>query len=66
MAQYGILSRSEVGLLVSGDGDDETKVPGSRLKTPSKPIWVVYAGGHYAVIYNTNADLLYNYHAERR
>ncbi|XP_046820221.1 probable ubiquitin carboxyl-terminal hydrolase MINDY-4 isoform X2 [Vespa crabro] len=64
--QWGILVRSEVGLLVH-EGDGQTsKVPGSRLKTPSLPIWVTLCHGHHGVLFNTNKELLRNYHAERR
>ncbi|KAL1140579.1 hypothetical protein AAG570_000509 [Ranatra chinensis] len=67
--RFGILSRSEVGLLVYRGGDqveDETGRPGSRLKTPSLPVWVTYTVGRYALMYNTNRELLNNYHAEKR
>ncbi|CAH2099418.1 unnamed protein product [Euphydryas editha] len=46
MPQFGVLSRSSVGLLVwYGNDDNNTKdiskqYPGSRLKTPALPIWV--------------------------
>ncbi|KAI4479121.1 hypothetical protein M0804_011260 [Polistes exclamans] len=64
--QWGILVRSEVGFLIH-EGDGQTsKVPGSRLKTPSLPIWVTLCHGHHGVLFNTNKELLRNYHAERR
>lgn len=62
--QWGVLVRSEVGFLVF-EGDGQVKVPGSRLKTPSLPIWVTLCLGHHGVLFNTNRDLLRNYHAER-
>ncbi|XP_014240355.1 inactive ubiquitin carboxyl-terminal hydrolase MINDY-4B isoform X2 [Cimex lectularius] len=68
-AQWGILSRSEIGLLVQMDtidADNESNIPGSRLKTPSLPVWVVSTCGHFGVMFNTNRELLHNYHAERR
>ncbi|KAF6204110.1 hypothetical protein GE061_002450 [Apolygus lucorum] len=68
-AQFGILGRSEIGLLVQMDNADtanEANVPGSRLKTPSLPVWVVTTSGHFGVMFNTNRELLHNYHAERR
>lgn len=40
--------------------------PGSRLKTPALPIWVTSCCGHYGVMYNSNRELLRNYHAEKR
>ncbi|KAF4519316.1 hypothetical protein B566_EDAN005256 [Ephemera danica] len=63
--QFGVLTRSDVGLLVHDD-NSENQIPGSRLKTPSVPVWVTYASGHYGVLFNTNKDLLRDYHAERR
>ncbi|XP_023711806.1 inactive ubiquitin carboxyl-terminal hydrolase MINDY-4B isoform X5 [Cryptotermes secundus] len=70
MPQFGILSRSEVGFLVWDECPDgkveESRQPGSRLKTPSLPVWVSLCAGHYGVLFNTNRELLRNYHAERR
>ncbi|XP_031769945.1 inactive ubiquitin carboxyl-terminal hydrolase MINDY-4B isoform X2 [Galleria mellonella] len=72
MPQFGILGRSPVGLLVWYGGDDNAKnsdnrqYPGSRLKTPAMPIWVTSCSGHYGILFNTNRELLRNYHAERR
>ncbi|XP_033219974.1 inactive ubiquitin carboxyl-terminal hydrolase MINDY-4B isoform X2 [Belonocnema kinseyi] len=64
--QWGVLVRSEIGFLAH-DGDGEhNKQPGSRLKTPSLPIWVTLCLGHHGVLFNTNRELLRNYHAERR
>lgn len=71
MPQFGVLSRSAVGLLVY-DGDaalgpgEESRRPGSRLKTPGLPVWVTSCQGHYGVMFNTNMELLRNYHAEKR
>ncbi|XP_075235790.1 inactive ubiquitin carboxyl-terminal hydrolase MINDY-4B-like isoform X2 [Lycorma delicatula] len=65
--QFGILNRNEVGFLIFEEKvDEESRVPGSRLKTPSLPVWVISCLGHYGVIFNTNRELLRNYHAERR
>ncbi|PSN30665.1 hypothetical protein C0J52_26881 [Blattella germanica] len=70
MPQFGILTRSEVGFLVWDECTDtkveESRQPGSRLKTPSLPVWVSSCAGHYGVLFNTNRELLRNYHAERR
>ncbi|CAG2066003.1 unnamed protein product, partial [Timema podura] len=70
LPQFGVLARSEVGFLLwedTNDGKvDETHQPGSRLKTPSLPVWVCCCSGHYGVLFNTNRELLRNYHAERR
>ncbi|XP_065214748.1 inactive ubiquitin carboxyl-terminal hydrolase MINDY-4B-like isoform X2 [Planococcus citri] len=64
-AHFGVLTRSEIGFLFYEEDMGE-RAPGSRLKTPSLPIWVVYCLGHFGVIFNTNKELLRNYHAERR
>ncbi|XP_025991754.1 inactive ubiquitin carboxyl-terminal hydrolase MINDY-4B isoform X2 [Solenopsis invicta] len=64
--QWGVLMRSEVGFLVHEGDNNISKQPGSRLKTPSLPIWVSLCLGHYGVLFNTNRELLRNYHAERR
>lgn len=66
MPQWGVLMRSEVGFLVHEGDSNMSKQPGSRLKTPSLPIWVTLCLGHYGVLFNTNRELLRNYHAERR
>lgn len=65
------MSRCDVGFLLYDESSDsktleESKQPGSRLKTPSFPVWVVNCSGHYGVLFNTNSELLRNYHAERR
>ncbi|KOB74030.1 UPF0526 protein C7orf67-like protein [Operophtera brumata] len=60
MPQFGVLSRSPVGLLVWYGGDENGKnsltkqYPGSRLKTPALPIWVTSCSGHYGILFNTN------------
>ncbi|XP_048482051.1 inactive ubiquitin carboxyl-terminal hydrolase MINDY-4B isoform X3 [Plutella xylostella] len=72
MPQFGVLARSPVGLLVWYGGEDGVKNnanrqhPGSRLKTPAMPVWVTCCSGHFGVLFNTNRELLRNYHAERR
>lgn len=68
MPQFGILGRAPIGLLIlEGDGQaiSSTRQPGSRLKTPAFPIWVACCSGHYGIFFNSNRDLLRNYHAEK-
>ena len=43
-----------------------SRQPGSRLKTPGLPIWVTCCMGHYGIVFNSNRELLRNYHAEKR
>lgn len=69
LPQFGILSRSIVGLLVLESDSmcaPASRQPGSRLKTPALPIWVTSCCGHYGVLFNSNRELLRNYHAEKR
>ncbi|XP_067643015.1 inactive ubiquitin carboxyl-terminal hydrolase MINDY-4B isoform X2 [Eurosta solidaginis] len=67
--QYGILSRSTIGFLLWDTGNTQPTVAasrqlGSRLKTPSYPIWITSCCGHFGVVFNRNPELLRNYHAE--
>ncbi|KAL5293484.1 MINDY4B family protein [Megaselia abdita] len=68
LPQYGILNRCPVGLLIYENEKrvEAQKQPGSRLKTPNLPIWIGSCMGYFGVLFNTNADLLRNYHAESR
>lgn len=64
-AHFGVLTRSEIGFLYYEEEMGE-RDPGSRLKTPTLPIWVVFCLGNFGIMFNTNRELLRNYHAERR
>ncbi|ALC43715.1 CG14142 [Drosophila busckii] len=69
--QYGVLKRCMIGLLLwdiesASAAVNQSRQPGSRLKTPNYPIWITSCTGHYGVIFNRNPDLLRNYHAESR
>lgn len=70
LPQFGILARSAIGLLIlEGESHASTllsRQPGSRLKTPALPVWVTSCCGHYGVMFNSNRELLRNYHAEKR
>ncbi|XP_045615562.1 inactive ubiquitin carboxyl-terminal hydrolase MINDY-4B-like [Procambarus clarkii] len=63
----GILIRAEIGLLVwrRPEGNSQ-EVVGSRLKTPSFPIWVTRCNDSYGILFYTSRDLLRDYHAENR
>ncbi|XP_065091249.1 inactive ubiquitin carboxyl-terminal hydrolase MINDY-4B isoform X2 [Ochlerotatus camptorhynchus] len=70
LPQFGILGRGSIGLLV-WEGENEamrsaSRQPGSRLKTPATPVWVSCCCGHFGVLFNSNRELLRNYHAEKR
>ncbi|XP_050726208.1 inactive ubiquitin carboxyl-terminal hydrolase MINDY-4B-like isoform X2 [Eriocheir sinensis] len=64
----GILTRSEIGLMVwtRNDGGGGQVAVGSRLKTPSLPIWVTRCNDAYGILFNPNRDLIRDYHAENR
>ncbi|XP_063842046.1 inactive ubiquitin carboxyl-terminal hydrolase MINDY-4B-like isoform X1 [Scylla paramamosain] len=62
----GILQRAEVGLLVWKRQDGGPVLVGSRLKTPSLPIWVTRCNDAYGILFNPNRDLIRDYHAENR
>ncbi|EDW70888.1 inactive ubiquitin carboxyl-terminal hydrolase MINDY-4B [Drosophila virilis] len=69
--QYGVLKRCMIGLLLwdiesASAAVNQSRQPGSRLKTPNYPIWITSCTGHFGVIFNRNPDLLRNYHAESR
>lgn len=70
LPQFGILARSVIGLLIlENEGQASSMLsrqPGSRLKTPALPIWISSCCGHYGVMFNSNRELLRNYHAEKR
>ncbi|XP_042873507.1 inactive ubiquitin carboxyl-terminal hydrolase MINDY-4B-like, partial [Penaeus japonicus] len=63
----GVLKRAEVGHLVWQRSENKWPVNvGSRLKTPTLPIWVVRSDDSYGVLFNPNRELLRDYHAENR
>ncbi|XP_063593359.1 inactive ubiquitin carboxyl-terminal hydrolase MINDY-4B-like [Penaeus indicus] len=63
----GVLKRAEVGHLVCQRSENKFPVAvGSRLKTPTLPIWVVRSDDSYGVLFNPNRELLRDYHAENR
>ena len=39
---------------------------GSRLKTPTLPIWVTRCNDSYGILFNPNRDLIRDYHAENK
>ncbi|XP_064112362.1 inactive ubiquitin carboxyl-terminal hydrolase MINDY-4B-like [Macrobrachium nipponense] len=68
-AKTGLLTRGEIGLLEWEKQEGKKQyinVVGSRLKTPSMPVWVVRSGEFYGVLFNPNRDLTRDYHAENR
>lgn len=56
-------------MIWDGEGEAlrvQSRQPGSRLKTPGLPIWVTSCMGHFGIVFNSNRELLRNYHAEKR
>lgn len=69
LPQFGILARSSIGLMILENdikSASSSRQPGSRLKTPNLPIWIASCCGHFGVLFNSNRELLRNYHAEKR
>lgn len=60
--------RSPMGLLVWLGNDDKTATlnPGSRLKTPIVPIWLIISGEQSGVLFGEDKGLLRDYQAENR
>ncbi|XP_045615324.1 inactive ubiquitin carboxyl-terminal hydrolase MINDY-4B isoform X2 [Procambarus clarkii] len=66
-AKTGIVTRAEVGLLVWRRQEDGAQTTvGSRLKTPSLPVWVTRCNDSYGILFNPNKELTRDYHAENR
>ncbi|XP_076335696.1 inactive ubiquitin carboxyl-terminal hydrolase MINDY-4B-like isoform X1 [Tachypleus tridentatus] len=64
--QVGITGRSEIGFLVWRRNHDLCSQLGSRLKTPTFPIWVTCVDDQYGVLFNPNRDLTRDHRAEHR
>ncbi|XP_022240367.1 inactive ubiquitin carboxyl-terminal hydrolase MINDY-4B-like [Limulus polyphemus] len=62
----GLMSRSDVGFLVWNRNDENSKQLGSRLKTPTFPIWVTHTENKYGVLFHTRRDLTRDHRAEHR
>ncbi|QQP53614.1 Protein FAM188B2like [Caligus rogercresseyi] len=65
------------GTMVSADDDDDSEFcrneertaainVGSRLKTPTFPIWLTVCNKQYGILFNPNKELMKSYQAERR
>ncbi|XP_076033668.1 inactive ubiquitin carboxyl-terminal hydrolase MINDY-4B-like [Oratosquilla oratoria] len=71
--QTGILTRAEIGLLVWGRVETSrngevvvNQEVGSRLKTPSLPVWITRCDDVYGILFNPKRDLTRDYHAEKK
>jgi len=66
--RWGMVGRNDVGFLVYEFTDLKTAALniGSRLKTPSLPIWVTKCNDQVGVLFNPNRELMRSHHAENR
>ena len=66
--RVGVIKRNDIGLLLWEKDMSRTAKwqLGSRLKTPTLPMWVTKVNGHYGVLFNPNRELMRSYHAENR
>ena len=66
--RWGMIGRNDVGFLIFEHSDLRTQALniGSRLKTPSLPIWVTKCNDQVGVLFNPNRELMRSHHAENR
>ncbi|HIE63092.1 MAG TPA: DUF4205 domain-containing protein [Candidatus Poseidoniales archaeon] len=64
----GVIGRNDIGFLIWDKSEDRTAKwqLGSRLKTPTLPMWVTRVNDNYGVLFNPNKELMRSYHAENR
>merc|ERR1719328_542395 len=66
--RVGCVNRNDIGFLL-WDKDEARTMKwqlGSRLKTPTLPMWVTKVNGNYGVLFNPNRELMRSYAAENR
>lgn len=68
MEETGVLIRSPIGLLIWMGNEEKTSAynVGSRLKTPTVPIWLAIASEQSGVLFSDDKGLLRDYQAENR
>ena len=66
--RYGITTRSDIGILVWDKDDERTSRYnlGSRIKTPTYPLWVTKCNEMMGVLFNPNKELMRSHNAENR
>ena len=66
--RVGVIGRNEIGFLLWEKDEMRTArcQLGSRLKTPTLPMWVTKVNGNYGILFNPNKELMRSYHAENR
>ena len=64
----GCINRNDIGFLLWDRDESRTArwQLGSRLKTPTLPMWVTKVNGSYGVLFNPNKELMRSYAAENR
>jgi hypothetical protein len=66
--RIGVIGRNDIGLLLWDRDEERTQKwqLGSRLKTPTLPMWVTKVNDQYGVLFNPNKELMRSCHAENR
>ena len=64
----GCINRNDIGFLLWDRDESRTArwQLGSRLKTPTLPMWVTKVNDSYGVLFNPNKELMRSYAAENR
>ena len=64
----GCINRNDIGFLIWDRDESRTArwQLGSRLKTPTLPMWVTKVNDNYGVLFNPNKELMRSYAAENR
>ena len=68
MERSGVIGRNDIGFLLWEKDQCRTEKwqLGSRMKTPTLPMWVTKVNGQLGVLFNPNKELMRSYHAENR
>ena len=66
--RVGIVGRSDIGFLIWDKDEDKTATYniGSRIKTPTYPLWVTKCNDQMGVLFNPNKELMRSHNAENR
>ena len=66
--RLGVIGRNDIGFLLWDKTEERTAKwqLGSRLKTPTLPMWVTKVNDMYGVLFNPNRELMRSHHAENR
>ena len=64
----GVIGRNDIGFLLWEKDQCRTQkwALGSRMKTPTLPMWVTKVNGQLGILFNPNKELMRSYHAENR